>query len=176
MIPIKRKTVLNFLAGKTDGVSPEVSDLIQSLKSSEAFQIEQNCRTTEKQDSTNWKLCENFQFRFEQLSKATFSLIPVEDDIAGVMPRMIESFLSGAVPIVLSYSGNVIMPLTPTIDWSQVIIQLPFGRIPELPFFLSSITPDHIFTLRRQGKNFYGQQFSFKNIFRAISIRGIFFP
>ena len=65
------------------------------------------------------------------------------------------------------------MPLTPTIDWSQVIIQLPFGRIPELPFFLSSITPDHIFTLRRQGKNLYGQQFSFKNIFRTISIRGI---
>ena len=154
MIPIKRKTVLNFLAGKTDAVSSEVSDLIQSLKSSEAFQIEQNCRTTEEQDSTNWKLCENFQFRFDQLSKATFSLIPVEDDIAGVMPRMIESFLSGAVPIVLSYSGNVIMPLTPAIDWSQVIIQLPFGRIPELPFFLSSITPDHIFTLRRQGKYF----------------------
>ena len=155
MVPIKRKIVLNFLAGKTDSVSTDVFDLIQSLKSSEAFQIEQNCRTTEEKDFTNWKLCENFQFRFDQLSKATFSLIPVEENIASSMPRIIESFLSGAVPIVLSYSGNILMPLSPAIDWSQALIQLPFGRIPELPFFLSSITPDHIFTLRRQGKSLF---------------------
>ena len=153
MVPIKREIILSFLSRAADIIPSDIIAMINDLKSKEKYKIEQACRITESTDktSTEWKLCETFQFRFEQLSRSTFSLVPIISSISSAMPRLVDSLMSGSVPIIISYSGKVTLPMNEVIDWNKIVIQLPFGRLPELPFFLSTITPDHIFTLRKQG-------------------------
>jgi len=153
MVPIKREIILSFLSGAGDVVPQHIIELINELKNKEKYKIEQACHVTETSDltSTDWKLCETFQFRFEQLSRSTFSLVPIVSTVSSALPRLVESMMSGSVPVIISYSGKVTLPMNEVIDWSKVVMQIPFGRIPELPFFLSTITPDHIFTLRKQG-------------------------
>ena len=63
--------------------------------------------------------------------------------------------LSGAVPVVFSYSGRIALPLDQVIDWRKAIFQFPFGRLPELPYTLSSITPGFIFYNLFSKKLFY---------------------
>ena len=88
------------------------------------------------------------------MAHATFTLVPVRDELSCVGPRLSEALLSGSIPIIVTYSGSLVLDYLSggSIDWKKATIQISYARLPELPFMISSITPDHIFHLRRQGK------------------------
>ena len=92
--------------------------------------------------------------RLEQLAHATFTLVPVRDELSCIGPRLSEALLSGSIPIIVTYSGSLVLDYLSggSINWKKATIQISYARLPELPFMISSITPDHIFHLRRQGK------------------------
>ena len=91
--------------------------------------------------------------RLEQLAHATFTLIPVRDELSCIGPRLSEALLSGSIPIIVSYSGSLVLDYLAggSINWKKATIQISYARLPELPFMISSLTPDHVFHLRRQG-------------------------
>lgn len=107
-----------------------------------------------------WANCGTLEERLELLSTSTFSLVLVENNFADVSERLLESLLSGAVPVVLSYSGLLPLPLDGVIDWSRASLQLPLSRLPELSFLLSSMTSGDIFDMRRQGRFLLEEYFS----------------
>jgi alpha-1,4-N-acetylglucosaminyltransferase EXTL3 len=107
-----------------------------------------------------WANCGTLEERLELLSTSTFSLVLVENNFADVSERLLESLLTGAVPVVLSYSGLLPLPLDGVIDWSRASLQLPLSRLPELSFLLSSMTSGDIFDMRRQGRFLLEEYFS----------------
>ena len=157
MLPLKRNIILNFVSGHDASTPAELTELIEALSANEHYLIEQGCRTLDRDDSQydnyGWPRCDTAAVRLEQLAHATFTLIPVRDDLACIGPRLTESLLSGSIPIIVTYSGTLVLDqLTGrTVNWAKASIQISFARLPELPFMLSSLTPDHIFHLRRQG-------------------------
>ena len=204
MIPIEREVKLSFhfnTPSTTSTTSIQILDQINQLTANGKFEISgTTCSGKGNRfwacsfshscliDAVNWGLCQSFEEHLTQLSKSTFSLIVADDHngIGGHTDRLVEALLSGAVPIILSYSGAIPLPLDQVIDWRNAAIQVPFGRLPELPFMIGSLTPGrnfwsiflfilvlfwiifwlifrfqgHIFGLRRHGRFILEEYFS----------------
>jgi hypothetical protein len=62
-------------------------------------------------------------------------------DISAHTERLLEALISGAVPIILSCSGDIRLPLDESIDWKKAVFQFPLSRMPELPFTIHSLSP-----------------------------------
>ena len=157
MIPIEREVPLTFRFNPPASATP-LLDTVTALGSTPKFGVSSvPCPVP----SPDWSVCDSFESHVSHLSRSTFSLVIVgEEAFAPHSVRLFESLLAGAVPIIASYSGKVDLPLSHVIDWRKAVLQIPLGRLPEVPFMVGNISPGQIFSLRRHGRFLLEQYFA----------------
>lgn len=166
-VPAQRQTYLYFSGQKgitmeAQGLTKKFLDvLLDVLKHSGNVDIRTQCTGSSLHEPAynDWELCVE-EDRQSALAKSTFTLVPALSHLHGLatFTRLGEALEHGAVPVMIT--GALPLPLSNVLDWSEVGVLLPLGRVHELHLVLRTLTDDQILAYRRQGKFFWESYFS----------------
>ena len=174
LLPVSRQNFI-YLHGdfaskyrpSSSSISPsDINNLKQSLKGKGKVDITLECswsksKLPQREIGEQWRLCGDQSSRLELCSKSMFSLVPSPDGPGpglgvSTYTRLIESLMCGSIPVVI---GVGTLPFNEVIDWSQVAISIPLGRLPDLHYILHSVSSEDIQNLRLQGRNLWYNYF-----------------
>lgn len=101
------------------------------------------------------------------LEQSTFTLLIFTeyDGQSNFVLRFLNCLKAGAVPVVMTSSSlpfSHFLPFGETLNWRLATVQLPLSRLPELHFYLRTLTDADIVKLRGHGKLFYQTYFATK--------------
>jgi len=174
LLPIKRKYFLYFNSEyienkeqNTDQITDQNikstinPEYIAELNNDIDIYIRTKCKqiNSRKQSHSQWKYCDEQETRSSNLRNSTFTFIIIDYSNPDFLTDIVHCFSTGTVPILIGQL-NTLLPYKEIIDWKLATILIPYQRLPEIIFTLRTITLEHIFSLKSQGRFLYEKYFS----------------
>ena len=165
LVPAHRKILLHYEANFKNEDNGDyviwLQTLAKTLGINETVYIETSCHAPSKSGGVadGLSLCGNRDTRSHLLTQSTFTLVLATTSQTSLSNqlRVSEALQYGAIPVV---AGHMEMPYDIVLDWSQVSIQLPIGRLHELHYIVRSLSHDKILEMRRLGRFYWETYFS----------------
>ncbi|MDO8541016.1 MAG: exostosin family protein [Opitutaceae bacterium] len=101
----------------------------------------------------------------EVMSRSTFSLCP--RGLGRASFRFYEALSVGSIPVYI-WDDCEWLPYRDRIDWTEIAISLPIGRIKELPAMLAALAPARVAAMQRRIAELYDEFFTLEGMSRQI--------
>ena len=173
LLPVRRHNLVSFMGNKKKLTSAEsiMIDYLSKIRDDDTVDeayLNTDCTIDENFDYVvdEFAMCADTESRMKALISSTFSVIPCPSSgniisTVALQIRLLEAIRAGTVPVLIGCTHpSMTLPFSEVIDWRLTAIILPWARMPELHFILSSFADADLFAMQRQGQLLWKTYFS----------------